>query len=226
MFVLAHAFLGLLLGLVFLEITGDRRAVPVSVAGALLPDLLDKPLALFIPVLGSGRTVGHCLLFILVMSCIALFLCYYRQTILGVAFVSGILLHQIFDSMWQTTQTWLYPFSGQFPLMTAPDYTGYYLLLELMSPSEWVFFAASILIIAGVFATNPPRPLYYYIMAGILFVMGVFLVAAGWSGPGGSFFAPSYSATPSALTGLLAMVGAIFLIALTERNKKRLEIKE
>jgi hypothetical protein len=56
--------------------------------------------------------------------------------------------------------------------------------------------------------------------------MGVFLVAAGWSGPGGSFFAPSYSATPSALTGLLAMVGAIFLIALTERNKKRLEIKE
>jgi len=221
MFVIAHAFLGFLLGLVFMEITGNRWAVPVCVAGALLPDLLDKPLALLVPALGSGRTIGHCLLLLLMISCIALLLYKYRHTLLGVAFVAGIFLHQIFDSMWETMQTWLFPVFGPFPLMTVKSYTGYYLWLELRSPSEWLFFFASLVLIAGMLAVKPLKPLYYQITAAILGVMGIFLFASAWSGQGGSFFAPSYPALASALTGILAVMGMVFFIAITW-NKVRM----
>ncbi|MFA4860652.1 metal-dependent hydrolase [Methanoregula sp.] len=218
MFVVAHAFLGFLLGLVFLEITGDRRAVPVCVAGALLPDLLDKPLALLVPALGSGRTIGHCLLFILILSFIALLLYKRRHTLLGAAFVAGVFLHQIFDSMWVTMQTWLFPVFGPFPIMTVKSYTGYYLWLELLSPSEWLFFFACLVILAGMLAGKPLRPRYYQITAAILGLMGIFLFDSAWSGQGGSFFAPSYPAIASALTGILAIMGTVFFIAIARNN--------
>ena len=221
MFVVAHAFLGVLLGLVFLEITGDRRAVPVCVAGALLPDILDKPLALIVPALGSGRTIGHCLLFVLVLSFLALILYKYRHTLLGVAFVAGIFLHQVFDSMWETLQTWLFPVFGPFPIMTIKSYTGYYLWLELLSPSEWLFFLASLVILAGMLAIKPLRSCWYLITAVILGFMALFLLASAGSGQGGSFFAPSYPAIPSALTGFLAILGMFFFIAIA-RNKIRI----
>ena len=221
MFVVAHAFLGFLLGLIFLEITGNRWAVPFCVAGALLPDLLDKPLALLVPALGSGRTIGHCLLFILIISFFALLLYKYRHTLLGVAFVAGVFLHQIFDSMWETMQTWLFPVFGPFPIMTVKSYTGYYLWLELLSPSEWLFFLASLVILAGMLLVKPLRSCYYLIMAAILGFMGIFLLASAWSGQGASFFAPSYPVIPSALTGILALVGAVFFIAIA-RNKIRI----
>lgn len=217
MFVVAHAFLGLLLGLIFLEITGDRRVIPLCVAGAIISDLIDKPLALFVPALGS-RTIGHCLLFVVAVSFIGLTLYRSRHTLLGVAFTCSVFLHQIFDSMWQTMQIWFFPVFGPFPLMTTPDYTGHYLLLELLSPSEWLFFMAFIVIAAGMQEEKPIRPLYFLMPAGVLSVMGIFLFAAGWSGQGGSFFAPSYSATTSALTGLLALIGSAFLVALHRRG--------
>lgn len=218
MFVVAHAFLGLLLGLIFLEITGDRRVIPLCVAGAILSDLIDKPLALLVPALGSGRTIGHSLLFIVVISFIALTLYRSKHTLLGVAFACSVFLHQIFDSMWQIMPTWFFPVFGPFPLMTTPDYTGYYLLLELMSPSEWLFLAAFIVIVADMQAARSLQPLYFLVPAGVISVMGIFLIAAGWSGQGGSFFAPSYSATTSALTGLLAIMGSAFLVALCWRG--------
>ena len=221
MFVAAHAFLGFLLGLIFLEITGDRRAVPVCVAGALLPDLLDKPLALLVPSLGSGRTIGHCFLFILILSFLALLLYKCRHTLLGVAFVAGVFFHQISDSMWETMQTWLFPVFGPFPIIAVRSYTGYYLWLELLSPSEWLFFLASLVILAGLLAVKPLRPGYYLITAAILCLMGIILLLSAWSGQGASFFAPSYPAIPSALTGILAIAGAVFFIAIA-RNKIRI----
>jgi len=212
MFVVAHAFLGLLLGLALLHITMDRRVVPLCVVGALLPDLIDKPLALLIPALGSGRTIGHSLLFVFAISTIALILYSYWHTLLGVAFACSVFLHQIFDSMWQTIQTWVFPLFGPFPLMTVPDYTGYYLGLEITSPSEWLFLGAFIVIVAGMQGIKPSKPLYF-LTTIVLTIMGIFLIAAAGSGQGGSFFAPSYSATTSALTGILAILGAVFFVA-------------
>ena len=126
--------------------------------------------------------------------------------------------HQIFDSMWQSLQTWFFPILGPFPLLPVPDYTGYYLWLEIASPSEWLFLMASLVIVADMLGMMPSRPIYYQIGAGILGVMGIFLVVAGWFDKGGSLFAPSYTATTSALAGLLAIVGAAALIHMSKRG--------
>jgi hypothetical protein len=218
MFAVAHVFLGLLLGLAFLGITGDRRVVPLCVIGALLPDLIDKPLALLVPALGSGRTIGHCIMFVFAVLLVALMLFHYRNTLLGFAFACGVFFHQIFDSMWQSLQTWFFPFLGPFPLLPVPDYTGYYLWLEIASPSEWLFLMTSLVIVAGMLGMMPSRPVCYQIGAGILGVMGIFLMVAGWSGQGGSLFAPTYTATTSALAGVLAIAGAAALIHMSKRG--------
>nr|WP_321349895.1 metal-dependent hydrolase [uncultured Methanoregula sp.] len=214
MFAIAHAFCGLLVGLAFLGITNDRRVVPLCILGALLPDLIDKPLALLVPALSCGRTLGHTLLFVLILSVIALIAFRYWHSILGIAFACSVFSHQICDSLWQQADTWFFPLRGPFPLMSVPDYTGYYLWLEITSPSEWLFLAASLVIAAGLLGRIPLRSLGLPIMAFILGLMGIFLITAGISGQGISFFAPSYTATPDVMAGLLALLGAAALILL------------
>lgn len=77
---------------------------------------------------------------------------------------------------------------------------------------------ASLVIVAVMLGMMPSLPIYYQIGTGILGVMGLFLVVAGWSGQGGSLFAPSYTATKSALAGLLAIAGAAALIHMSKRG--------
>jgi hypothetical protein len=211
MFAIAHAFCGLIVGLAFLGITNDRRVVPLCILGALLPDLIDKPLALLVPALGSGRTLGHTIGFFFVLAVMGLLLVRYRNTLLGIAFACSVFSHQICDSLWQQMNIWFFPLFGQFPLMAVPDYTGYYLWLEITSPSEWLFFLSCCAIMAGLLGLISAGSWCYPVIAASLAVMGISLIIAGISGPGGSFFAPSYNATPSVLAGILAILGSAVL---------------
>ena len=49
MFIFAHVFAGALLGLAFWHLTKDRRAIPVCIAGSVIPDTIDKSLGLLFP---------------------------------------------------------------------------------------------------------------------------------------------------------------------------------
>ncbi|MCK9580592.1 MAG: metal-dependent hydrolase [Methanoregula sp.] len=224
MYFFAHVFSGALIGLAFWYIIRDRRVLPLCIFGAVLPDLLDKPLALLFPgILGTNRTIGHSLLFFAGMVAAGMLLWHYRHILLGMAFACAVFSHQIFDSMWNLAGTWFFPLMGPFPVILIPDYVQHSLWLELSSPSELVFALASAVIIlawspgiAGKrLSSLPPQGKSGVCMAAacLLGAMGAYLLFAGLNASPGSFFAPAYAPLTSVMAGCLALCGTIVLLS-------------
>src|SRR5512145_3030967 len=119
MYLFAHLFSGILIALGFFSLYHDRRAFPVCIAGALLPDLLDKPLTVLLPsVFGSTRTVGHTLLLGTMLLLAGILLWSSRRSILGVLFAGSVLSHQVLDMLWNLPAVWFFPLNGMFPFTT------------------------------------------------------------------------------------------------------------
>ena len=115
MFLLAHT--GLTLGAVWLIGHFDKAAalnaataVPLSILGANLPDLIDKPIGLFAPKLGlvSGRGIAHTLAFNLALLSVAL--SWSAWGLLYVALAS--IGHLVLDSMWRLPRVLFWPMYG------------------------------------------------------------------------------------------------------------------
>lgn len=102
-------------------------AVPafVAVFGAALPDLIDKPLA-FAGVVPVGRTIGHSLLFALLLVALVWGLARMRErTELAVAFAIGYLTHLAADVPWHVLAGDFDELAFLFwPLTEMPPYTG------------------------------------------------------------------------------------------------------
>lgn len=88
--------------------------IRVLLIGSLLPDIVDKPLGyiFFREALSSGRTIGHTLFFLILITLAGLLLYRYgkKTWLLVVSF--GALIHLILDQMWTTPETLLWPFFG------------------------------------------------------------------------------------------------------------------
>jgi len=222
MFIFAHVFLGVLIGLGFWHLTNDRRALPLCIFGAILPDLLDKSIALLFPAIyGSGRTLGHTLLFFAVIVSAGIFLWYSRGTLLGLAFACAVISHQVLDAMWTVPSTWLYPLRGPFPVFILPDYIGHYFWLQISTPSEWVFAFASGIIMGMWYLAREPRVTFLttrrktaarYIAIFLLGVMGAYLLVFGLTAIPSAFFAPTYNPITNVMAGLISLGGAIVLL--------------
>lgn len=80
--------------------TPSRGPTVVLVFGSLFPDLVDKPLAWYLGVLPTGRTLAHSLL-VLVPLCAVVYLGtrYYDRAEYGVAFGIGALSHSLVDAV-------------------------------------------------------------------------------------------------------------------------------
>lgn len=151
MYLLAHAMVGLLIGVVLAVIAGDRRVLALAVFGAVLPDLIDKPLGHIVlaGTVGYGRIYFHGLTILFLILAAGLLLYYYRRRIELFALAAGIASHQFFDGMWRHPVEWVWPFLGPLPNHGYPeDYFWESVLRELAQPSEWLFF----FLIAGLFA--------------------------------------------------------------------------
>jgi len=223
MFIFAHVFCGALIGLAFWHLTNDRRALPLCILGAILPDLLDKSLAMIFPgILGSGRTIGHSLVFVAIIFLASILLWQYRHTLLGIAFACAIFSHQILDAMWTVPSAWFYPFLGPFPTFMIPDYVGHYFWLEISNPSEWVFGCASLVIMGAWYLGMPEhrvpfmtarRKTYARFSVAILIgVMGVYLLFFGLAALPHAFFAPTYDPVTDIMAGIIALCGMTVLM--------------
>jgi membrane-bound metal-dependent hydrolase YbcI (DUF457 family) len=222
MLIFAHVFAGALLGLGFWHLTHDRRAIPVCIAVSILPDLIDKSLGLLFPlVLGGGRTVFHSLIIVgVVLLCLLLFV-RSRFVLLGVSVAGALLLHQIFDEMWNLPANWFYPFLGPFQGQMIPEYIGTYFWLEISNPSEWMFMIGTVAILAEAYGDMLPvscaslpdtlkNGAYTLVVAGLL-ITGLYLVAAGLMSTTGTFMTPSYYQVPTMIAGVLALCGAVIM---------------
>jgi membrane-bound metal-dependent hydrolase YbcI (DUF457 family) len=157
MFVFAHLMAGILLGLVLAAIAGDRRAVAVCAVGAILPDLIDKPLGhiLLKETVDYGRIFFHGLLVLLMLVALGLLLFHYRHTIILLAVAVGVASHQALDSMWRNPVAWLWPFLGPYPKREYEDFFWNAFWAELAQPSEWILF----ILIIGLFSVYYRREL-------------------------------------------------------------------
>ncbi len=109
--------------------------------GALLPDIIDKPLGhlFFREALSNGRIFAHTLLFLIIITLAGLYL-YRRRAkpwLLVLAF--GTLIHLVLDQMWQTPQTLLWPLLGfTFPKEDITGWLSDTLHALLTEPSVYV----------------------------------------------------------------------------------------
>lgn len=115
------------------------------VIGALLPDLIDKPLGyiFFASTISNGRIISHTLLFSLTLLLIGLYLYDRKSEIRVISLALGSFFHLIEDQMWRTPQTLLWPLFGwSFP-KNSIDHTGFEYLLALLSKSFHFQFSES-----------------------------------------------------------------------------------
>lgn len=146
-----HLVIGLLLGLIFTDLLGDGRWLIPCGIGAVLPDLIDKPVGYILlrEYLECGRILFHTFLAFALVLAVGLILRRYRRTPVFLALASGLLSHHIFDSMWNETANWFFPFLGA-PVLTQDIPSGYILLLlrdDFLNPSEWLMAG---LLLAGL----------------------------------------------------------------------------
>jgi len=82
--------------------------------GSMLPDIIDKPLGLLaFGTLAAGRTIGHTLLFLLVLAALAFYLKDLRLASVSI----GVLAHLVLDFMWQSPVILFWPLLGNFPIV-------------------------------------------------------------------------------------------------------------
>ena len=117
MFILGH--IGITMGIfalirkhpLFSNIPMDLRLVAF---GAMLPDLIDKPLGQVILAdsIGNGRMLAHTLLFFLLLFSAGLYV-YKNSRYPGIIVVSAAtFLHLLEDSLWTTPETFFWPLLG------------------------------------------------------------------------------------------------------------------
>jgi len=140
MFVFGH--IGVTLGIAFvisgLVLPGIREGIRpklnylVIAVGAILPDLIDKPVGRILlgESVANGRLFGHTLLFVLILITIGFFLKNHRDGVFCLAFAT--FLHLCEDRMWEMPATLLYPLYGfGFPkgIVIGENWYDYFLLM-------------------------------------------------------------------------------------------------
>ncbi|MCM2465157.1 metal-dependent hydrolase [Methanoculleus oceani] len=151
MYLLAHAMVGVLIGAVIAAIAGDRRVIALAALGAVLPDLIDKPVGhvILAGTVDYGRIYFHGLTVLSLILIAGLLLYHHRESIGLFVVAAGMASHQFFDGMWRHPVEWFWPFLGPLPRHGySENYFWDSVLRELAQPSEWLF----LFLIAGLFA--------------------------------------------------------------------------
>ena len=89
----------------------DYRVVMV---GALLPDIIDKPIGdvIFRNYFGQGRIFCHTLLFLIILTTMGIYLYKSRRKLWLLLLAFGTFTHLILDGMWLEPRTILWPIYG------------------------------------------------------------------------------------------------------------------
>lgn len=93
---------------------GARMDLRVLVVGAMLPDIVDKPLGQVIlrDSVNNGRIFCHTLLFLIIITLVGLYLYRSRGRLWMLTLSFGTLVHLILDEMWLMPRTVLWPLYG------------------------------------------------------------------------------------------------------------------
>lgn len=110
MFILGHLGFSILLGRAVRPFWPGRMPVGWLLLGALLPDLMDKPVGHFLLPWENGRLLAHALVFAVALGLFA----WARSSRAWGCIALGVLFHQLQDAFWIDLDGWLWPFLGPF----------------------------------------------------------------------------------------------------------------
>ena len=82
--------------------------------GALLPDIIDKPLGQLIlrGSISNGRIFAHTLIFFIIIALAGLYIYRKRQKLWLLVIAFGVMAHLALDAMWEVPETLLWPLYG------------------------------------------------------------------------------------------------------------------
>lgn len=152
MYFFFHLFTGIVLGFLCSELFHDRRwLIPCSI-GAILPDLIDKPLGYLVlsSSIGYGRIFTHTLALALLIVAAGIAYWGFRRDPGLVALGIGILSHQALDLMWRQPVNWYYPFRGPFSGAHTEDFFWVKFLEELNNPFEVILGVMVLILVLAV----------------------------------------------------------------------------
>lgn len=115
--------------------------IRILLLGSLLPDLIDKPLGhlLFRETFSTGRIFGHTSLFLLVISLAGLWLYRRKKKTWLLVLSFGTFTHLVFDRMWLTPGTLLWPLFGwEFQKLVLDHWVQSTLVGLLTEPGEYI----------------------------------------------------------------------------------------
>ncbi|MBA5942608.1 MAG: metal-dependent hydrolase [Methanophagales archaeon] len=92
----------------------NHRLYPAVLIGAILPDLIDKPIGeiLLADSISHGRLFAHTLLFVFILFLIGIYLYKEKGRIDGFVLSGATFMHLLQDKMWLTPETFFYPAFG------------------------------------------------------------------------------------------------------------------
>ena len=134
--------------------------------------------------------------------------------------------------MWTLPVTWFFPLHGMFPVLPVPGGFLPFLWIELTNPSEWVFAAASCIVVligyAGVPGSRLPSlsgrsiSLMEYGTAILLGITGACLIVAGPDPFSGTVPAMHAGLDKTLMAGLVALSGAVVLVLVSRLKRPAL----
>lgn len=129
-----HAAVGYLAYALYLHATGRRPAdgpVLAVALGTQLPDLVDKTLSWYVPVLPAGRSLAHSLIAVVLLSAVGYAVARrYDRADVAVGFAIGYLTHPLADGLQAfAAGEWRFLTYLVYPLLPAPEYPGEHGLL-------------------------------------------------------------------------------------------------
>lgn len=142
-----HAAVGYLCYVLYLHGRGQGRPADLPVLavglGTQAPDLVDKTLAWYLPVLPAGRSLAHSLIAVVVVSAVVYALARRRnRSDVGGAFAIGYLTHPLVDGLQAfVAGEWQFLTYLAYPLLPAPHYPGEHGLLAhllRLEASPWI----------------------------------------------------------------------------------------
>jgi membrane-bound metal-dependent hydrolase YbcI (DUF457 family) len=163
-----HIGITLLFGFLVFGALKEKIDYRFLVIGALLPDMIDKPVGhyIFFEAFQNGRIFSHTLAFVALLTLVAYYAeKRYRFTGMGVLAL-GALMHIAEDQMWNMRETLFWPAFGlEFPRMDLSNYSGYLLYVLTHEPDAYIPEIAGLLIIAGFvykFRLYQPERVFFY----------------------------------------------------------------
>jgi membrane-bound metal-dependent hydrolase YbcI (DUF457 family) len=153
-----HLMVGVILGLILFAIFRTRWVFFACALGSILPDVIDKPVGLFLLAdsVGYGRIYFHSLTVCIIILAAGLLLLFRYRSGIILALGIGVLSHQVLDAMWLEYGNWLWPFYGPFTGSSSTHRIIATILAMLTNPTELLLLLLAFMI--GLVLMVIPQP--------------------------------------------------------------------